>query len=116
MKDKYQTLIGSNAGCRDTGHHLNRAKWKVWHGNLYEASIPLSRFYDGVDTHVMTAGADSVGRTGNDIRRCSNLDPAAGRSQLPGPTLSMRSQLTAHASQAVRTTGEARPPTLREIQ
>jgi hypothetical protein len=39
--------------------HLNRAKWKVWHGNLYGASIALSNFYDGVDIHVMTAEADS---------------------------------------------------------
>jgi hypothetical protein len=30
-------------------HHLNRAKWKVWHGNLYGASIALSSFYDEVD-------------------------------------------------------------------
>ena len=40
-------------------HHLNRAKWKIWHGNLYGASIALSSFYDGVDIHVMTAEADS---------------------------------------------------------
>jgi hypothetical protein len=39
--------------------NLNRAKWKVWHGNLYGASIALSSFYDGVDIHVMTAEADS---------------------------------------------------------
>jgi hypothetical protein len=39
-------------------HHLNRAKWKVWHGDLYGASIALSSFYDGVDIHVMTAEAD----------------------------------------------------------
>jgi hypothetical protein len=39
--------------------HLNRAKWKVWHGNLYGASIALRSFYDGVDIHVMTAEADS---------------------------------------------------------
>jgi hypothetical protein len=39
--------------------HLNRAKWKVWHGNLYGASIALSSFHDGVDIHVMTAEADS---------------------------------------------------------
>jgi hypothetical protein len=39
--------------------HLNRAKWKVWHGNLYGASIALSSFYDGVDIHVMIAKADS---------------------------------------------------------
>ena len=40
-------------------HHLNRARWKIWHGNLYGASIALSSFYDGVDIHVMTAEADS---------------------------------------------------------
>jgi hypothetical protein len=39
--------------------HLNRAKWKIWHGNLYGASIALSSFYDGVDIHVMIAEADS---------------------------------------------------------
>jgi len=39
--------------------HLNRAKWKVWHGNLYGASIALSSFYDGVDIHVMIAESDS---------------------------------------------------------
>jgi hypothetical protein len=39
--------------------HLNRAMWKVWHGNLYGASIALSCFYDGVDIHVMIAEADS---------------------------------------------------------
>src|SRR5260370_25204182 len=33
--------------------------WKVWHGNLYGASIALSCFYDGVDIHVMIAEADS---------------------------------------------------------
>jgi hypothetical protein len=38
---------------------LNHAKWKIWHGNLYGASIALSSFYDGVDIHVMTAEADS---------------------------------------------------------
>jgi hypothetical protein len=38
---------------------LNRAKWKVWHGNLYGASIALSSLYDGVDIHVMIAEADS---------------------------------------------------------
>jgi hypothetical protein len=38
---------------------LNRAKWKVWHGNLYGASIALSSFYDGVDIHAMIAEADS---------------------------------------------------------
>jgi hypothetical protein len=40
-------------------HHLYRAKWKFWHGDLYGASIALSSFYDGVDFHVMTAEADS---------------------------------------------------------
>ena len=39
--------------------HLNRAMWKVWHGNLYGASIALNSFYDGVDIHVMIANADS---------------------------------------------------------
>jgi hypothetical protein len=39
-------------------HHLNRAKWKVWHGNLHGASIALSSLYDGVDIHVMIAEAD----------------------------------------------------------
>jgi hypothetical protein len=43
-------------------HHLNRAKWKVWHGNLYGASIALSSFYDEVDIHVMNAEAD-IGRS-----------------------------------------------------
>src|SRR5260370_28178896 len=33
--------------------------WKVWHGNLYGASIGLSCFSDGVDIHVMIAEADS---------------------------------------------------------
>jgi hypothetical protein len=40
-------------------HHLNRAKWKDWHGNLYGASIALNCFYDGVDIHMMIAEADS---------------------------------------------------------
>jgi hypothetical protein len=40
-------------------HHLNRSKWKVWHGNLYRPSIALSSFYDGVDIHVMTAEVES---------------------------------------------------------
>jgi hypothetical protein len=39
--------------------HLNRAMWKVWHGNLYGASIALNCFYDGVDIHVKIAEADS---------------------------------------------------------
>jgi hypothetical protein len=39
--------------------HLNRAMWKVWHANLYGASIALNCFYDGVDIHVMIADADS---------------------------------------------------------
>jgi hypothetical protein len=43
-------------------HHLNRAKWKVWHGNLYGASIALSSFYDGVNIHVMIAEAIPAGR------------------------------------------------------
>src|ERR1700719_4089343 len=38
---------------------LNRAKWKIWHSNLYGDSIALSSFYDGVDIHAMTAKADS---------------------------------------------------------
>jgi hypothetical protein len=38
---------------------LNRAKWKVWHGNLYGASIALSSFYEGVDIQVMIAESDS---------------------------------------------------------
>jgi hypothetical protein len=33
--------------------------WKVWHGNLYGASIALNSFYDGVDIHIMIADADS---------------------------------------------------------
>jgi hypothetical protein len=40
-------------------HHFNRAKRKVWYGDLYGASIALSSFYDGVDIHVVIAGADS---------------------------------------------------------
>jgi hypothetical protein len=39
--------------------HLNRAMWKVWHGNLYGASIALNCFYDGVDIHVMMSEEDS---------------------------------------------------------
>src|SRR6202011_2334591 len=39
--------------------HLNRAMWKVCHGNLYGASIALNCFYDGVDIHVMIAEEDS---------------------------------------------------------
>ena len=49
-------------------HHLNRAMWKVWHGNLYGASIALNSFYDGVDIHVMIAEEDSsrsTARTGS---------------------------------------------------
>ena len=42
-----------------TGDHLNRAKWKVWHGNLYGANIALSSFYDGIDIHIMIAESDS---------------------------------------------------------
>jgi hypothetical protein len=38
---------------------LNRAKWKIWHGNLYGASIALSSFYDGVDIHAKTAEVES---------------------------------------------------------
>jgi hypothetical protein len=40
-------------------HHLNLAKWKVWHGNLYGASIALNCFYGGVDIHMMIAEVDS---------------------------------------------------------
>ena len=43
--------------------HLNRAMWKVWHGNLYGANIALTSFYDGVDIHTMVAEADSRGST-----------------------------------------------------
>src|SRR5271166_1835400 len=39
--------------------HLNRAMWKVWHGNLYGASIALNCFYDGVDIHLMIAEAEA---------------------------------------------------------
>jgi hypothetical protein len=39
--------------------HLNRAMWKVWHGNLYGASIALNCFYDGVDIHKMISEEDS---------------------------------------------------------
>ena len=39
--------------------HLNRAMWKVWHGNLYGASIALNNFYDGVDIHIMISEEDS---------------------------------------------------------
>ena len=39
--------------------HLNRAMWKVWHGNLYGASIALNWFYDGVDIHIMISEEDS---------------------------------------------------------
>jgi hypothetical protein len=39
--------------------HLNRAMWKVWHGNLYGASIALNSFYDGVDIHIMISEEDS---------------------------------------------------------
>jgi hypothetical protein len=28
---------------------LSRARWKVWHGNVYGAYTPLTSFYDGVD-------------------------------------------------------------------
>jgi hypothetical protein len=33
--------------------------WKVWHGNLYGASIALNCFYDGVDIHIMISEKDS---------------------------------------------------------
>jgi hypothetical protein len=33
--------------------------WKVWHGNLYGASIALNCFYDGVDIHIMISEEDS---------------------------------------------------------
>jgi hypothetical protein len=49
-------------------HHLNRAKWKIWHGNLYGASIALSSFYDGVDIHVMTAEANSSQSSVDQVR------------------------------------------------
>jgi hypothetical protein len=39
--------------------HLNRAMWKVWHGNLYGAIIALNCFYDGVDIHIMISEEDS---------------------------------------------------------
>jgi hypothetical protein len=32
--------------------------WKVWHGNLYGASIALNCFYDGVDMHIMISEED----------------------------------------------------------
>jgi hypothetical protein len=38
---------------------LNRAKWKVWHGNVYGAYVALTSFYDGVDIHTMLAEEDS---------------------------------------------------------
>jgi hypothetical protein len=38
---------------------LNRAKWKVWHDNLYGASIALNCFYDEVDIHIMISEEDS---------------------------------------------------------
>lgn len=38
---------------------LNRAKWKVWHGNVYGAYVALTSFYDGVDIHTMLAEQDS---------------------------------------------------------
>ena len=43
---------------RHTGH-LSRAKWKVWHGNVYGAYVVLTSFYDGVDIHTMLAEKDS---------------------------------------------------------
>ncbi len=47
--------------CRLPRHwqHLNRAMWKVWHGNLYATSIALNSFYDGVDIHIMISEEDS---------------------------------------------------------
>ena len=48
---------------------MNRAKWKVWHGNLYGASIALSSFYDGVDIHVMTAESDSGQSSVEQVRK-----------------------------------------------
>jgi hypothetical protein len=35
--------------------HLNRAMWKVWHGNVYGASIALN----SVDIHIMISEEDS---------------------------------------------------------
>jgi hypothetical protein len=37
--------------------NLNRARWRLWDGNLYGAGIALSCLYDGVDIHVMIAGS-----------------------------------------------------------
>ncbi len=39
--------------------HLNRAKWKVWHGNVYGAYVALTSFYDGVDIHTTLGEKDS---------------------------------------------------------
>jgi hypothetical protein len=55
--------------------HLNRAMWKVWHGNLYGANIALTSFYDGVDIQTMVAEADSRGcRLQHDPQLLSGLD------------------------------------------
>jgi hypothetical protein len=48
------------------------------------------------------------------IRGLNNLQEVEANFQ--GRAFLFRSQLTAHASQAVRATGVALPPTLREIQ
>ena len=38
-------------------HYLNDAKCKIWHGNLYGASIALSSFYDEIDINVNDCGS-----------------------------------------------------------
>ena len=44
--------------------HLNRARWKVWHGNVYGAYIALTSFYDGVDIHTVLAEKEARRTTG----------------------------------------------------
>ena len=50
---------GDHHGADRGGRAKVRVSRKVWHGNLYGASIALNCFYDGVDIHVMIAEADS---------------------------------------------------------
>lgn len=45
---------------------LNRAKWKIWHGNVYGAYVALTSFYSGVDIHTWLAEKE--------VRRMTSLE------------------------------------------
>jgi len=45
---------------------LNRAKWKIWHGNVYGAYVALTSFYSGVDIHTWLAEKE--------VRRTTSLE------------------------------------------